>query len=418
MRKILWLCNIVLPDFCGEFSIKKRSSGGWMTGMLYELDKRDDLEIALCFPIFDKERFKDGKCNGHKYYTFLCSGTEEYNCQMIESFERILEKIHWDIIHIWGTEFPHTTAMLMACQNKGILGRVVINIQGMVSIIPHHFRAGIPKKYWKRKNSDGDSIKAQRKSYEKRGKCEMESIMMAQNVIGRTDWDKACIEAINPHIRYFACGEILRKEFYGHVGEWDYSKCRKYSIFVSQASYPVKGFHYLLQALPYIIKDYPDTCVYVSGIDIMNSKEKEPYAVYLASLIECLELGSYVSFLGILNESEMVYQYLNANVFVSTSTVENESNSLSEARLIGTPSVVSFVGGTYIRINHGKDGFLYPHDEPVLLAYYIKKLFLNTQNVCSEISGNAVETIKKYTHPLKNAEQNIEIYEEIMRLEG
>lgn len=61
---------------------------------------------------------------------------------------------------------------------------------------------------------------------------------------------------------------------------------------------------------------------------------------------------------------------------------------------------------------------LYPHDEPVLLAYYIKKLFLNTQNVCSEISGNAVETIKKYTHPLKNAEQNIEIYEEIMRLEG
>ena len=173
MRKILWLCNIVLPDFCGEFSIKKRSSGGWMTGMLYELDKRDDLEIALCFPIFDKERLKDGQCNGHKYYTFLCSGTEEYNCQMIESFERILEKIHWDIIHIWGTEFPHTTAMLMACQNKGILGRVVINIQGMVSIIPHHFRAGIPKKYWKRKNSDGDSIKAQRKSYEKRGKCEM-----------------------------------------------------------------------------------------------------------------------------------------------------------------------------------------------------------------------------------------------------
>lgn len=415
MKNILWLCNIVLPEFCEEFAIKECSSGGWMTGMLHEMEKREGLEIALCFPIYDKGRLKDGQCNGHEYYTFLCNATEEYHSQMIETFERILGEKKWDIVHIWGTEFSHTTAMLLACKNKGILNRAVVNLQGLVSNIAHHYRAGIPKRYWKLKNRDGISLKAQQKSYERRGRCEIESIKMVRHVIGRTDWDRACIEVVNPRVQYFSCGEILREGFYDHVGKWDYSKCRKYSIFVSQASYPVKGFHYLLQALPWILKEYPDTRVYVSGADIMDTKEKEPYAVYLAALLELLNLSSCVFFMGVLSESEMVQQYLNANVFVSASTVENESNSLSEARLIGTPSVASFVGGGYGRIDFGKDGFLYPYDEPALLAYYIKKVFKNDGNICTKFSRNSVEKMKAYINPQRNADKNIKIYEKIMR---
>ncbi len=415
MKKILWLCNIVLPDFCSEFAIKKCSSGGWMTGMLHAMEREDSLEIALCFPIYDKERLKDGYCNGHDYYTFLCEDTEKYHVGMIEAFERILEQEQWDIIHIWGTEFPHTTAMLLACKKKGILGRTVINIQGLVSNISNHFRADIPKKYWMQKNEDGISIKSLQRSYERRGNCEIESLKLVQYVIGRTDWDKACIEMLNPHVRYFSCGEILRDAFYDHVGEWEYTECRKHSIFVSQASYPIKGFHYLLQALPYIIKEFPDTYVCVAGIDIITRKDKEPYAIYLAELMEQLNLESYVSFLGVMNEYEMIEQYLKANVFVSASVVENESNSLSEARLIGVPTVSSFVGGAYSRISFGEDGFLYPHDEPVLLAYYIKILFRNEENICTAFSEKSVFKMKEAFVPCENADQNIKIYEEIMR---
>ena len=32
--KVLWLCNIVLPDFSQEFGIKRSVVGGWMTGMI------------------------------------------------------------------------------------------------------------------------------------------------------------------------------------------------------------------------------------------------------------------------------------------------------------------------------------------------------------------------------------------------
>ena len=45
--KVLWLCNIVLPDFSGEFGIKKNPAGGWMTGMLHGMEKEEGIEVIL-----------------------------------------------------------------------------------------------------------------------------------------------------------------------------------------------------------------------------------------------------------------------------------------------------------------------------------------------------------------------------------
>ena len=99
MIKVLWLCNIVLPDFSQEFGIKKNPFGGWMTGMLHQLEKRNDVDICLCFPIIDEKRLKDGKCNGHEYYTFLCDmDADTYRPEMVEAFEKILEDSRPDIV--------------------------------------------------------------------------------------------------------------------------------------------------------------------------------------------------------------------------------------------------------------------------------------------------------------------------------
>lgn len=63
-----------------------------------------------------------------------------------------------------------------------------------------------------------------------------------------------------------------------------------------------------------------------------------------------------------LDEKQMVQQYLNANVFVLASAVENSPNSLNEAMITGTPCIVSYVGGIGNRMRMGEDGFLYPQD--------------------------------------------------------
>ncbi len=413
MINVLWLCNIVLPDFSQEFGIKRASTGGWMTGMLHALEAVDMINISLCFPIYDKSRLKSGVCGGHMYFTFLRDSVEEYSMEMINSFERILEESQPNIVHIWGTEFPHTTAMLLACRNKGILNRTVIHLQGLVSVIAGHYRSGIPDKYWSLKKMAAVSMEEAAAMRVKRGKCEIESLKMVRYVIGRTTWDRACVEAINPKVHYYSCDEILRDIFYEYAGLWRYDTCQKYSIFISQATYPIKGFHYFLQALSVIIRKYPDTQVFVAGIDIVNVEKKDAYAVYIEKLIEELALDKAITFLGSLDEGQMVEQYLKANVFVLASVMENSPNSLNEAMLIGVPSVASYVGGICDRIHMNTDGFLYPYDEPELLAYYVCKIFENKEGLCQTLSGNSVKASLQFTDPEKNRKQMIHIYEEI-----
>jgi len=115
--------------------------------------------------------------------------------------------------------------------------------------------------------------------------------------------------------------------------------------------------------MPLILKRFPDTKLYVSGQNITKSdtlKDKlkiSSYGKYIKELIEKYNLQKNVLFTGILDEKQMCKRYLKSHVFVSPSIVENESNSLSEAKILGVPSVDSYVGGVIDRIEHGKDGF-------------------------------------------------------------
>ncbi|MCI8295701.1 MAG: glycosyltransferase family 4 protein [Lachnospiraceae bacterium] len=414
--KVLWLCDLVLPDFSQEFGIKRNPIGGWMTGMLYALKDMEKTDISLCFPIYDKKRMRNGVCAGYDYYTFLCNlEAETYDQEMIVAFERILEQSRPDIVHIWGTEYPHTAAMLHACKRKNLLSRVVINIQGLVSVYARHFLAGIPDMYKTMKYEGEKSIEEEERLFEKHGECEIESLKMISHVIGRTDWDKACVEAVDPYIQYHYCDEILRDAFYENAGRWGYGGCQKHSIFVSQAFYPIKGFHYLLEALPIVIKKYPDTHVFVAGKNIFATEKKSPYARYIEMLMEQWDLTGHISFLGKLDEKEMVERYLRANVYVLASTAENSPNSLNEAMLLGTPSIASYVGGSGNRLESHKEGYLYPYDEPALLAYYICMVFENKDGICESFSAKASAKMSRLIDPKINVEKNLAIYDKILQ---
>ncbi len=416
MEHILWLSCIVLPSYAQEFGIKQNNRAGWISGMLEELEKRNEIEVDLCFPIYDKLRMKNGECNGHKYYTFHCKSVETYDDEMVEEFEQILEISKPNLIHIWGVEFSFATAMLHACQRKGILNRVVASIQGLTSNYVRHYCADIPTKYVSMKSEDLETIEEGRNAYECRGRCEIEAISMLQHIIGRTDWDYAVVNAVSPDICYYHCDEILRSVFYENMGRWKYENCQKFRIFVSQATYPVKGLHYLLQAMPIIIRKYPGTHIYIAGKNIIEAEKKIPYACYLIELIEENHLQEHVTFIGNLNAEQMVDQYIQANVFVSASSIENSSNSLNEAMLVGTPSVASYVGGTNNRMTTGEEGFLYPHDEPDLLAFYICRVFENMNGLCDKLSANAVMKMSQLVDKKINVKRTLDIYSTIMEI--
>ena len=69
-----------------------------------------------------------------------------------------------------------------------------------------------------------------------------------------------------PNAQYYHNNEVLRKSFYD--GKWSFDNCEKHSIFISQATTPIKGLHIMLRAMPLIKKKYPDVKLYVAGANI------------------------------------------------------------------------------------------------------------------------------------------------------
>lgn len=404
--KVLWLCNIVLPEFSDEFGFKRVDVGGWLTGMWNKLNKHDDIELGICCPIYNKDRMKDGVLENTKYYSFLFFDNSD-NMDIQESrFIEILNNFKPDIVHIWGTEYMHTLSMVNACEKCRLLDRTVINIQGLVSVCAKHYTNGLPYDI-----SISSDIQNEIADFKNRGKLERTALQKVRHVIGRTDWDRACTTQINSNVNYHFCNEIIRPSFYKNAGMWDYDKCEKYSVFVSQASYPIKGFHFLLKALPLIIQCCPDVHVYVAGTDIFNLNTI--YSGYIRQLIKENSLYKYITFLGMLSENDMCERFKRSNVFVSSSTIENSPNSVCEAMMTGVPVVSSMVGGISSLIKHGESGFLYQHDAPYMLAYYICEIFTNI-NTAKTISNNAVKAAKAINNSKINSDRCVEIYKKII----
>lgn len=382
--KILWLCNIIIPQICEELHIASGNGGGWLEQLASRLDQMPEIELCICAPYLQGHELTFVQWNNSSFYGFQKKIVEpyKYDSTLEEIFRGILQCFTPDIVHIFGTEYPHTLAMVKAFGNPG---KTVIHIQGLTSFCHLHYLAYLPEKVVKRFTLRDllrwDNILLQKKKFGLRGKFEINAIKEVSHVIGRTDWDHACTERIHPGIRYHYVQEMMRVPFY--EDEWKIDKCEKYSIFMSQGSYPIKGLHLALEALNILKEKYPQVKLYVAGTDIIHYNDitaklkRTYYAKYIIRLIKKWKLEKNIVFTGSLAAEDMKKQYLSSHVFISPSVIENSPNSIGEAMLLGVPIVASDVGGVSSLIEHWKNGFLYQADAPYMLAYYVGKIFDN-----------------------------------------
>ena len=405
--KILWLTNIILPKISQSLGQDTINVGGWLTGLSNDLINISNIDLCVIFPFY-----KDvtGTIENMTYYGFYDTNV----------FEKIIKEETPDIIHIFGTEYKHTLDMVNACEKLNMLNKVVINIQGLVHYCgKYHYYADLPSRiinaYTFRDILKRDNIKKQRNALLNRGKYEISALKKVKHVIGRTDWDKACTTQINPDVKYHFCNETLRDEFYKNT--WDLNSCEKYSIFLSQGNYPIKGLHYMLEAMPEIIKKYPDAHIYITGKNPLKLKGKDKlkqtsYAKYIGKLIEKYNLQNKITFMGGLNEQQMCQRFLKSHVFVSASSIENSPNSVGEAMLLGVPTISSDVGGVKNMMAHSEDGFVYQHNAPYMLAYYVCEIF-GDETLAIKFSENAKKHAKETHNRENNLKTMIEIYKGI-----
>lgn len=414
--KIMWLCNTMLPLTGFEIETKPES---WIAAIFQMIRKRDNVSLVYLYPTNNKP-LEEKIVEETLFVNYQKEKSDELSKIQIEQFKEIVGKYNPDVIQVFGTEFPHTLAMVKACDELGVTDKIVITIQGLISLISKHYNAYLPEKivngYSFRDFIKCDNLKHGQKNFAIRGKYEEEAIKSVKHIIGRTDWDKACVKRLNPDINYYKCNETMRKPFYENA--WSYEHCEKHSLFFSQWYAPLKGLHLIIEAMADLVKKYPDVHLYTTGdsfldLPLIENIKLTKYKQYCKKLIIENGLKDHITFLGYLDESAMCERYLKSNVFVCASSIENSSNSVGEAMLLGVPTISSDVGGIKNLLVHNEEGFIYPADEPYMLAHYVSEFFEN-QELAQKFSGNS----KKHARELYDAEKNVSdlfnIYEKVL----
>ena len=59
--RILWVCNIMLPEIARAHNRAIPAVGGWMSGLLHALAGSGQVELGVCFPTCERGESISGK---------------------------------------------------------------------------------------------------------------------------------------------------------------------------------------------------------------------------------------------------------------------------------------------------------------------------------------------------------------------
>lgn len=401
--RVLWLTNVLMPDLANRLSLPFTHRAGWIPALADALmrDGRAELGVATNVAIsVQQHHVIDGV---HHYAVPMPSRSFRYEnlpVSLVAGYQRVVDDFKPDVIHVHGTEYFHGLLT-----GRGYLDcPAVISIQGIIDACQKYYTAGLP---WqalllKRTIRDWarlDGLWEQRQRWERRARFEREIFATNRYFVGRTLWDQAQTRRLNPAATYFHCEELLRPVFYSR--RWSLDDCQRHSVFASSASYPIKGFHVLIKAVALLRDEFPDLVVRSPLLHICSGQTGLPrffkeqrgggYAKFLADLIRENNVQNHFVPLGELSAERMAQEYARAHVFVLPSYVENSPNSLAEAMLLGTPSVVSLAGGIPSMIVDGQTALAFPSGDEAVLAEQIRRIWVDDDGArCLSLSSRKI----------------------------
>ncbi|MCI0627908.1 MAG: glycosyltransferase family 4 protein [Acidobacteria bacterium] len=163
--------------------------------------------------------------------------------------------------------------------------------------------------------------------------------------------------------------------------------------------YPVKGHRFLLEAMPEILRRWPETRLLVIG--------RGELEVALKEQVEQLAIGANVDFLGMRQDVPRLLSVLDA--FVLPSLSEGLSLALLEAMAYGKPVVTTLVGGNPELIDHGRTGFLVQPENARDLADNLVKL-LSDPGMMQQFGRQAAERVRQHFSMGQMADRYREVY--------
>ena len=408
---VLWITDAIMPQAAEALGIKSAHAVSWIDSMSDRLSKNPFVNLAIASRVKDKRDKMNVIVNNIHYFIL------PNDCGERDYWPEVIDQFNPNVVHIYGTESDMGLMWLKNHQNIP----TIVSLQGIITEYIRHYYAGIDFKTMLKFTTIRDLLRPSgfftgRSRMKENSKKEREQLVLARNVEGRSTWDKVGALKINPSLNYYYCPRMIRAPFYSAC--WDIERVKRHSIFVHQGHYPIKGLHFVLEALALLKRIYPDVRLFVAGDNVFTPSIKfgkyfpMGYTKYLRYLVKKLNVESNIEFLGKMNAQEVANRLAISHVAVIPSAIENAPNSLAEAELVGTPVVASFVGGNMDMMKHNVDGFLYCYNEPGMMAEYISDIF-DDDVLASRFSNNA-KTIAKERHNPEVLENTIiSIYKKI-----
>lgn len=186
-----------------------------------------------------------------------------------------------------------------------------------------------------------------------------------------------------------------------------YLNGKKYLLFFGRFSL-LKGFHILAQAVPDLLKTYPDAHVVFVGRDM-----KSPLAASMADYARarCTTAAQRVTFIEALPHSQLYPVIANAHLVVLPSLMENFPNSCLEAMALGRPVIGTWGASFEELIADEETGFLVAPNEVDALRERIISAWSDPR--LREI-GEAARLKSLEFAPEKTVTQLLDYYREVL----
>lgn len=372
--KVLWFTNMRL----GASLNNDYNGGGWMQSLFDLICRANNVQIGVCC-LSDKDSvineenksfFTIKKPLGvaYKLGQFFYSAKEASRIhmeQVIPGLQKVVTQFRPDIIHVFGTE------NLYGLISKYTDVPVVVHIQGVLNSCFETFLP--PGVSWRMILFSSLRLKnimyniSEKKVWIRNCITEQKIFKSANYYMGRTEWDECIVRLYNPQAKYYKVWEVMRSEFYVEKVNRVYPTR---PIFISVLSWQLyKGLDFILRTANVLNNiGFNDFEWRIYGNNSLSIAEK---------ITKVKAKDVCVKIMGVVNAQKLKDEYLHATAYVHPSYMENSSNAICEAQIMGCTPIATNVGGTSSLISHRDTGFLVPANDSAMMAYWMKYLFEN-----------------------------------------
>lgn len=166
----------------------------------------------------------------------------------------------------------------------------------------------------------------------------------------------------------------------------------------------VKGHRYLVEAMPLILKKYPNFILNIVGAgNLLDELKKQA---------EALGVGERIKFLGEILEVETIFPQM--DLFILPSLWEGLGVVLLEAQSIGLPVLTSNIPGTVEVVEDGQTGLLFTPKEPQAIFESVSRL-LASPKLQEELVNNAHKQVVQKFDLNKMVGSYVNLYLDLMK---